>query len=582
MRRMVRLLTLSAAFLLVATSALALGTASGTTISNTAELDYYDANNNLYEDSSTVTTKVAQLYLVDVDASVTSGSVTNDDSASDTVYYPFTVTNDGNGADIFDLAVTLQTGWAATSVTLYSDVDLSGSFTPGDAIFDYTTSDVNLGADAVGYFILAIEGPTYSDASAPTTPLGANHQSVYRVTATSTLDPAFTPASDFVDFTTSILAPNIVMTFNHALTGDVNSNGLVDPGDTITFTATVSNVGNWASGQIDWATTVSAGLTYGGDLAATIGTLDDTGDPDLEVSITSLAAGGTSTITFTATVNAGQIGNVTVTAAADTTVEGTLDENNDKSTTVLINNTFSVNVTPDTPEAQYATPGDTGITYTVTVTNNGNTADDYNLIVNDPAGLFTWTLYTDMGLSAPAGATTGTIAAGATSTYYLAHDVPAGTPDTTSEAATVTATSINDPAAVPASDTSEAMTTTVRAPVLTINKTVSDDPVVPGQVITYTITVTNTGTGAASSFNITDIVPANTTFNSTATGPSYNGTNYTGTIYGNYGAAATTALDAGANSDGASYDSGTNTITWGSDGLTLTLDPAGGAQTQYT
>ncbi len=106
------------------------------------------------------------------------------------------------------------------------------------------------------------------------------------------------------------------------------------------------------------------------------------------------------------------------------------------------------------------------------------------------------------------------------------------------------------------------LTTTVKAPVLTITKTVSpsgSQP--PGTELTYTITVTNIGTGVATSVQIFDVIPAYTTYvaNSIETGPSVSSL-----------APRTDAADG----DGGRYDSVAKLVSAGS-GSSISLGPGG-------
>jgi uncharacterized repeat protein (TIGR01451 family) len=68
---------------------------------------------------------------------------------------------------------------------------------------------------------------------------------------------------------------------------------------------------------------------------------------------------------------------------------------------------------------------------------------------------------------------------------------------------------------------------------LEINKTASPDPVTAGSNLTYTITVTNKSTSTASSVNITDALPAGTTFVSAT--PSQGACSGTTTVTCNFG-----------------------------------------------
>ncbi|MBN1221571.1 MAG: DUF11 domain-containing protein [Anaerolineae bacterium] len=74
-------------------------------------------------------------------------------------------------------------------------------------------------------------------------------------------------------------------------------------------------------------------------------------------------------------------------------------------------------------------------------------------------------------------------------------------------------------------DTGDPVTTTVRAPVWAITKTVSSATIEPGQYLTYTITITNNGSTATSGpYTVTDVLPANTVSGSVQIEPQPPGT----------------------------------------------------------
>ena len=104
---------------------------------------------------------------------------------------------------------------------------------------------------------------------------------------------------------------------------------------------------------------------------------------------------------------------------------------------------------------------------------------------------------------------TGVLAADGPYRILIRVTVPAATADGTVDVTTVTGTSsFNTGVTDTATDT-----TTVAAPALTILKSVSPaGPQPPGTVLTYTMVVTNGGTGAASGVVFTDPRPANTTY----------------------------------------------------------------------
>ncbi|GAA1956080.1 hypothetical protein GCM10009738_32510 [Kitasatospora viridis] len=157
------------------------------------------------------------------------------------------------------------------------------------------------------------------------------------------------------------------------------------------------------------------------------------------------------------------------------------------------------------------------LTYTVTVRNAGP-APATNAAVRDalPSALsaFTWTCAaganSSCGTASGTGSldTTATIAASDSVTYTITGTVPAGTTGTLSNTATVTRpTATTDPNCGPTCsstvDTPGRITTG-----LSVTKTPDKNPYVPGQPLTYTIVVRNSGPSDAVGTSVRDTLPA--------------------------------------------------------------------------
>src|SRR5262249_29352396 len=176
----------------------------------------------------------------------------------------------------------------------------------------------------------------------------------------------------------------------------------------------------------------------------------------------------------------------------------------------------------DTPDPVVA---GNNLTYTIMLTNNGpDRKRDVNVIDTLPANttfvLFAapvgWTTTT------PAAGSAGTVAAslasldsGLPATFTLVVKVAPGVAGGTTISDTASATTAtNDPFS---GDNAATATTTVNAaPVamadVAVGITDGPDPVVAGNNLTYTITVTNNGPDAAQNVSLIDTLPANTTF----------------------------------------------------------------------
>ncbi|MGH8472942.1 MAG: hypothetical protein ACREVJ_10910, partial [Gammaproteobacteria bacterium] len=131
-RRFAALISLAviAAFLVAAPPAGAVAPDAGSIIGNQASATYDDGTGIKTATSNTVQTTVAQV------ASFTLTTTPQSSTAApgQTVNFPHTLTNTGNGTDTFDLSATdVGGGFNFTSVTLYADATCDGvpdTFTP--------------------------------------------------------------------------------------------------------------------------------------------------------------------------------------------------------------------------------------------------------------------------------------------------------------------------------------------------------------------------------------------------------------------------------------------------------------------
>ncbi|HVK53000.1 MAG TPA: SdrD B-like domain-containing protein [Pseudoxanthomonas sp.] len=156
------------------------------------------------------------------------------------------------------------------------------------------------------------------------------------------------------------------------------------------------------------------------------------------------------------------------------------------------------------------------VTYTITVTNNGPSASS-NFTVNDalPAGVTFvpgsasgtgWTFNAQNGTYA------GPLAVGDSATYTFQGTVSAASGSLVNSA-TVTATGTPDP--VPGNNTGSATTTVAAGADLQMTKTAAPVPALPGETVTFELTVTNNGPSAASGITFSDPMPAGMLIEST-------------------------------------------------------------------
>ena len=302
---------------------------------------------------------------------------------------------------------------------------------------------------------------------------------------------------------------------NPGLTIDksADAEGPLVRGDTVTYTITVEN-----SGEIDYTadspaviTDDMAGVTddatYNDDATADTGTVDDSGIPAQLTWSGPLAVGEVATITYSVTVN----DDTEDAATLDNFVTGPPESNCLDGTEAGCNIHIPVVVTPGlhitkTADATEVDAGDT-VAYTITVENTGNTtytADDPAAFADDMTGVIDDAVYND-----DAAADVGTVSYTAPVLSWSSGDADFAPGDTATVTYTVT---VNADAA--AGETLDNTVTgppesncldgtepdcgihipVISRPGLEIEKTADvTDEVLPGDTVTYTVTVENTG-----------------------------------------------------------------------------------------
>lgn len=494
--------------LVFAEMALAVGTPSGTTITNKASATFTDDNNNTYSpiESNVVSTTVSQVAGV----SITPAAITQNAAQNGTVNYALALTNTGNGSDTFNVTGVITGGF---TYTLYKD-------TNGDGILNGSEQDplnvlaasVTLAADAVQYIIAVVQAPNVATGSG-----------TLSLTTTSVLTPSVTQTATA---TTTIQAAVVTFTKTAA---PVNPK----PGDTVTYTISWINSGS-ADGylivltdQIPTNTTFKTGdlMTYNGS-SRTDASDGDNADYNITnagkatVNIGTVVSGGTGNFTFQVTVDSGiasatgvsNTATVTYrTTAGDPSTETTVHSN---SASFTIAQAASVQVLPPTLTTDELVGNQNLHPFTITNTSNGS--DTYTI---SSVGLYwTWTVYNDvdqdqkftMGIDTPVTDTnadtridTGIMASGATK-YYIAVVTVTGSNGQQGRH-TITATSLLDPTITGTS----IKYTNIKTPVVALVKSVSPTGAQPpGTELTYTITVTNSGLAQANAFVLTDILSA--------------------------------------------------------------------------
>lgn len=468
----------------------AAGTPAGTEIKNQAVGNYKDANGNDMTQvlSNEVTTTVSQVAGVDLAPDGAQNIRRNYQ-----VDYALTVTNTGNGTDTFNLtASTVSSGSSTFSDDIYYDANGNGVIDGGESIVAATSA---LLADATYDIVVRVSVTGGDKGEVGTT----------TVTATSQFNGG---VSDPATLTSTVIAADIAGT----LAADNLSKA---PGDIITYTLIYNNTaGTDVAFNTRVTPVVPANTGWVGNVE--LNSVPTGTGEGVEVVVGNMAIGASNTLTY-------QV-RVLVSTPAGTNINNTLtvkyDDSQsvaytdvDVSTTapVVVSQDFGFNTFVADPDLE-GDPGD-DVQYSIQLNNTGNGTDNYNITESGGQG-WTWTYYLDAnndGVADGAAITnTGDVTSGAT-TYILAVvTIPAGTADATLDQTDVLFTAQVDPANA---TSTEQLSTTVTAPDLGLVKSVlpsGNQP--PGTTLTYTVVVTNNGSGQATQVVVTDDIPANTTY----------------------------------------------------------------------
>ncbi len=351
------------------------GNTAGTTRTNSASVTS-DAGN---AGPSTVDIEIIEPNLV-----ITKVPSDPNPSLGDPLTFTITVTNTGsNGADAYDVLLTDAIPAGLTYVT--------GSFS-GDGSVDETdpaNPEFDLGTIVDSSFKSFSFQVTVDDDAVVGAAIDNDIDAIWDSQAG---DPAV--ERDYSDDATGTVVPGtptfIDAVKTVAIETDGANPGVADPGDTLRYTITLVNT-NGAASNVVFTDTVPANTTYvPASLTSSLGTPDDSGDPDLVVDIGALAASGTVTITFDVTVDGGTpagtvLSNQGFVDSDQTTPEPTdedgNDANGDQPTDIVVGGNPSaedalyvgklVSWTTDTVTAGVVDPNDV-MTYSLFISNRGD------------------------------------------------------------------------------------------------------------------------------------------------------------------------------------------------------------------
>src|SRR2546427_3242814 len=303
--------------------------------------------------------------------------------------------------------------------------------------------------------------------------------------------------------------------------------------DTMTFTA--ANVGNGTD-----SVTISENISVAGVItvtgyryaATTYGTLAAL---NTALATTAIAQGGSITLKIVYNVASGQ-GGVSTVYTLTANSRRTPATSGNAASTVTPATTYAAATTPDGGQNVQRLPGN-GYSFTFSVGNNGNGNDNFDVIATSPGS----PVITIVSVNGVAGDSARiSLAASASQNIVVVYNVAnvaGGSTDTLS----LLGRSVGQPATTDPGF----MDLTVIKPNLTLTKAAYLDDgvtpvasgVVPGQIIRFRFTVTNSGGSSASSVQVTDALPAQVTYVSTSSSTGWSVSvsgqtvtaNYTGT-----------------------------------------------------
>jgi uncharacterized repeat protein (TIGR01451 family) len=443
---------------------------------------------------------------------ITKKANTTEANPGDKITYTITVLNNGQ-LDLTNTTITDDLTQVLDEATYNNDASATtGSITYAAPTLTWT-GDLKIGADATITYTVTVHDPITGD-----------HE-LRNAVSSDTPGSNCPPQSTDPACTNTVLLPGMQITKTATPTH-------ADPGSTVTYTIVVTNTGKTTlttATFTDNLTNVLDDATYNNDAT---GTATYTAPNLTWTGI--LAVGASATITYSVKVNNPDTGDHKLTNVVTSTTPGT---NCDCTTTTPVSG-LTITKKASTTESS---PGDK-VTYTVTVTNTGQTVqtgatftDNLTNVLDDATYNADATTTLGVVTYAPPNLTwTGTLPIGATATITYA--VRINSPDPGDHQLTNVATTTTP-------GTNCDCTTTIPVSSLVITKKVSTTQANPGDKITYTVTVTNTGqspiTGATFTDNLTNVLD-DATYNNDATGSvTYTAPNLTWTGILAVGASAT-------------------------------------------
>jgi len=481
-----------------------------TTVANTATVTSTETDSNNANNSSTTNTAVTPV----ADLRIAKTDSVDPVIAGGTMSYTLTVTNDGPSA--------------ATNVVV-TDV------LPADLTFNSATASQGTVANASGT-VTANLGNLANGASATVT---------INVTVSPSATGTISNTATVTGTQTDDDATNNSDTENTAVNAQVDlavtkTDGLttVISGNNLTYTIVVTNNGPSQATNVNLTDALPATLTYSSHTVSQ-GTGAIAGQ-NFSAALGTLAPGASATVTIVAAVSGTATGTISNTASVTATQTDSNNANNSATDTTTATPQIDLQITKaDTPDPVIA---GNQLTYTIQVTNAGPSTATGVTVTDVLPGTVTFvsgtsTVGTVSNSSGTVTGTIGTLASGASATVTLVVNVAPTARGTITNTATVAGTQTDSNSA---NNTATTTSTANGSIDLTIAKTDSADPVIAGNTLTYTVTVTNNGPSTATNVVVTDVLPSSISFSS-ASASQGTVSNNAGTVTANVGTLAPAA-----------------------------------------